>query len=188
MTRIISSHKEFINIDVIPLRNSLKFNDLWNDITIRQDFPESPHSDTETIFVRGPEAFTFDLYQQDLGSYDYPAMDYLRKPIERALINVLKALEVTELGRILIVKLKPGGEITPHVDEGKYSDHFQRFHIPVTTNDDCRMICDGVEYQMKPGELWLFDHKSMHGAYNRGDTDRVHIIFDCVQGSVPVKQ
>ena len=31
---------------------------------------------------------------------------------------------------------------------------------------------------MQEGELWWFDNDQMHEAFNDGDEDRIHIIFD----------
>jgi len=36
---------------------------------------------------------------------------------------------------------------------------------------------------MQVGELWWFDNNAMHEAYNDGDTDRIHMIFDLLPSS-----
>ncbi|MEL6125128.1 MAG: aspartyl/asparaginyl beta-hydroxylase domain-containing protein [Pseudomonadota bacterium] len=34
------------------------------------------------------------------------------------------------------------------------------------------------EVRMQEGELWWFDNDQMHEAFNDGDEDRIHMIFD----------
>lgn len=158
---------------------------LWSEITARQDHPASPHRDTEAIFLRWCEgrdplsAFT------DLHSVEYPAFHALHRQTWPLLDLIHAHVGGVELGRALIVNLKPGGRITPHVDEGIYADHFERFHLVLSSapgnvfhvfDDE-----DGVETaSMKPGELWWFDHKRVHCVENHSDEPRLHLIVDIV--------
>ena len=40
-----------------------------------------------------------------------------------------RKLEVKDMGRLLIVNLKPSGHVTKHNDQGTYADHYSRFHL-----------------------------------------------------------
>jgi len=181
------------DLDVQPIIDRIEaMPELWAEITARQDYTGSAHKDTECIFARGPYSFTPYYYMFDLGSYDYPAMDKLGDvliPVLRPLLT--EVLAVTELGRVLIVNLKAGGLVKPHVDEGTYADHFARFHVALTGNDHCMLEVGNDQACMRPGEAWWFDHKQQHSACNLGQTDRWHIILDAVSprfpmGKVPV--
>jgi len=160
-------------LDVLP--------DLWKQITARQDFPGSDHKDTETIYLRGPAKLDVPADYMAVGN----AVDYLDNiealpACEALLRDALATIGATELGYVMVVKLKAGGEVTPHIDEGPYSDHFTRFHLVLSTNDRCKFSVWPELCRMKAGELWQFDHKSLHAFINNGDTDRIHIIFDAV--------
>jgi hypothetical protein len=175
-------------VDVAPIIAALDaMPELWDEITIRQDHPGSAHHDTDCIFLRGPRAFTVEDYLYDLGAYDYPAMDKLASVLVPVLRPLLQdALRVDELGRVLIVRLKPGGHIDPHVDEGDYADHYSRFHLALT-GDACSTLTAGGETQhFAPGELWWFDHKAEHTAANASDQPRIHIIIDAVTPLFPM--
>ena len=153
--------------------------ELWAEHTVRQDYPGSAHADTQCIFVRGPLGFTPELYFNDLGSRDFQSQRFLTKAMP--LVELLCAeIEATQLGRVLIVNLKPGGYVTSHVDEGKYADHFSRFHVVLTTNSRCTNTTGGQRAHWPQGSFWWFDHKQPHAARNEGDTDRIHLIFDAV--------
>ena len=170
----------FCGLDVKPLIAQLEeHTDLWAMHTLRQDYPGSAHAETECIFVRGPRGFTPELYFNDLGSVDFLAMAWLTEAMP-LVEEVCSKLGVTAIGRVLIVKLKAGGTLDPHVDEGLYADHFSRLHIPLTTNSACFNITAGKFSHWAPGTVWWFDHKCRHYAVNGGETDRVHLIVDVV--------
>ena len=83
-----------------------------------------------------------------------------------------------DLGRAMLVALLPKRKVAPHVDLGAYYRIRDRFHLvlaslrgsPVTAGDETAV--------MSPGELWAFDNKKRHWAWNPSDELRVHLIFD----------
>ena len=81
--------------------------ELWKEITDRQRFSKSPHKDTESIYVRGPLKMSIYYVMWDTGSYDYPCMEYLKPALVPLMRPILEKLEVKEMGRVLIVNLKP---------------------------------------------------------------------------------
>lgn len=154
---------------------------LWHQITARQDFPGSDHKDTQTIYLRGPGHMETPADYMAVGN----AADYLgnlgQLPACAALMRqALEAIGATEVGYVMVVKLKAGGFVTPHIDEGPYADHFTRFHLVLSTNGGCIFFCGWDSRHMPAGELWQFDHKATHSFGNKGETERIHIIFDAV--------
>lgn len=178
------NHFTFIPFDFDPseaLHELAAHPDLWKQITARQDFPGSDHKDTETIYLRGPGHMETPADYMAVGN----AADYLGNlaalPWCEALVrDALKAIGATELGYVMVVKLKAGGVVTPHVDEGPYSDHYTRFHLVLSTNARCVFHVGDEVKHMRICELWQFDHKARHHFVNGGETDRIHIIFDAV--------
>ncbi len=83
-----------------------------------------------------------------------------------------------DLGRAVLVALLPMRKVSPHVDLGEYYRIRDRFHLvlaslrgsPVTVGDETVI--------MHLGELWAFDNKKRHWAWNPSDEPRVHLIFD----------
>lgn len=175
-------------LDIGPLLTALgAMPELWGDITVRQDYPGSAHHDTDCIFLRGPRSFTPADYFFDLGSYDYPAMDKLAVVLVPLLRPLLEdVLQVEELGRVLIVRLKPGGVIDPHVDEGDYADHFARFHVALTGGAGSTLTVGGETQHFAPGECWWFNHKAEHCGANMGAEPRIHLILDAVAPRYPM--
>lgn len=175
-------------IDIEPLLSALKAKEqLWQQITVRQTVTGSPHGDTESIYLRGPREQSVHAVFNHIEAIDYPALREL--PEARALNEYLmKVVGATELGRSMIVSLKPGGTVTPHADEGAYADHYERFHIVLTSEIGNEFYVKNDEYHaehvhMRPGEIWWFNHKKEHAVINRSDKARWHIITDCVAPS-----
>ena len=154
--------------------------ELWKEITARQEFTKTPHKDTESIYVRGPLKMTPYYVLWDTGSYDYPCMEYLEPALVPLMRPILEKLEVKEMGRVLIVNLRPSGHVIKHNDQGTYADHYSRFHLVLKSNKHSFQTCGDEEKRFEVGDVWCFNHKKLHTADNVGTTDRVHIIFDCV--------
>ena len=168
-------------LDVEPLLQLLDAKpELWKEIETRQKFINSPHKDTESIYVRGPLKMSQYYVLWDIGSYDYPCMEYLKPALVPLIRPILNKLEVKEMGRVLIVNLKPCGHVTKHNDQGTYADYYQRFHLVLRSNQHCSQTCGDELQRFEVGDVWWFNHKELHTAHNVGDTDRIHIIFDCV--------
>lgn len=82
-----------------------------------------------------------------------------------------------QLTRVVVVSLAPRSQVYAHIDNGKYYEIRDRYHIPIKTSGSLNRC--GTEYQVyKNGELWWFDNKKIHEAFNESDEERIHIIFD----------
>jgi hypothetical protein len=166
-------------LNITPLIRRLEARpELWDEITVRQDHPDSPHIDTEVIYIRGPKEFSITSVFMDTGAYDYPARNKIGSAIDDLLATVNVLIGIQELGRVIIAKLKAGGVVTEHIDRGDYAKYYQRYHIPLITNDRCFNNCWGQDIHWKEGDLMWFNHRRRHSAYNLGNEDRVHLIID----------
>ena len=83
-----------------------------------------------------------------------------------------------EPGRAKIVNLPPGKRVYPHVDRGEYYRVHARFHLVLHSPEGSAMRAGDEVCRLRPGELWWFDNKAEHEAWNDGDDNRVHLIFD----------
>ncbi len=53
-----------------------------------------------------------------------------------------------------------------------------RFHLPVATNQGAEIALDGRVYHFPEGQVIFFNQGCVHGARNRGQTDRAHLVWD----------
>jgi Aspartyl/Asparaginyl beta-hydroxylase len=82
---------------------------------------------------------------------------------------------------VRFLRLKAGSVIKEHTDYNLgYEDGEVRLHIPVMTNPQVEFMLNGVRLDMKEGECWYHDFNLRHSVANRGSTDRIHLVLDCV--------
>ena len=84
----------------------------------------------------------------------------------------------SETTRARIAIMDPGAFIAEHIDYN--TDYSVRYHIPITTNNDCGFYClvngEKVYQTMEPGSVWFLNQGLRHSAWNKGKTVRSHII------------
>lgn len=180
------------SLDTRPLLKAIEAQpDLWNQITARQTTQGSPHVDTRTIFLRWAAAQTLEAVFNDIEAIDYPAMAMLNEAAP--LVETAQMLAgASQVGRIIITSLKPGGYIKPHADEGKYADHYERFHLVLQSEPGNLfwLVNNAVPaYRlMHAGELWWFNHKCTHWVKNNSKEERIHLIIDMVSDRYKVER
>lgn len=82
---------------------------------------------------------------------------------------------------VRLLRLKAGSVIKEHRDhELGFEDGEVRLHIPVATNPEVEFILNQKHVIMQEGECWYINVNQPHGVANRGATDRVHLVIDCV--------
>ncbi len=171
-------------MEVLPILTSLASNRiLWHQVCARQATAGSPHADTQTIFLRWSDNLSIESAFTDLEAIDYPALNAI--PEARQLLAIAaKAAGAEVIGRMIIVSLKPGGKISPHADEGPYADFYERFHCVLQSDHGNRFMVGGKTVyetcEMRPGDLWWFNHKRTHWVENNSNRERIHMIMDMV--------
>jgi hypothetical protein len=79
------------------------------------------------------------------------------------------------------LRLAAGSTIKEHRDYNlSVEDGEARLHIPVTTNPDVEFFLNDERVVMNEGECWYLNLNFKHRVANRGTTDRVHLVVDCV--------
>ena len=82
---------------------------------------------------------------------------------------------------VRFLRLKPGSVVRRHTDLALgFADGEIRLHIPVRTNPGVIFLLDGQRVVMNEGECWYIDFTHPHSVENRGATDRIHLVIDCV--------
>lgn len=82
---------------------------------------------------------------------------------------------------VRFMKLSAGSTIRRHRDyELGYEDGFIRVHIPAMTNDKVDFVLADEHLRLGVGEAWYLNVNNYHSVVNDGETDRVHLVIDCV--------
>jgi outer membrane protein assembly factor BamB/orotate phosphoribosyltransferase len=83
-----------------------------------------------------------------------------------------------KLSRASIVRLKSQSKVFRHTDAGAYYLIRDRYHLVIRSSSGSIMKSGDEEVRMQEGELWWFDNKQHHEAYNESSEWRIHYIFD----------
>ena len=87
----------------------------------------------------------------------------------------------TPLKAARLMRLTPGSRIKEHRDHDLAADWGEaRIHIPITTNPGVTFLLNRTPVAMLPGEAWYLRLADPHAVTNEGDSDRVHLVIDCV--------
>jgi Aspartyl/Asparaginyl beta-hydroxylase len=83
------------------------------------------------------------------------------------------------LRAVRLMRLAPGSVIKEHTDlDLSVDEGTARFHIPVTTNKHVEFYLNKSRVVMPVGSVWYLRLSDPHSVYNKGDTDRVHMVID----------
>jgi hypothetical protein len=166
-------------VDVIPLLNALAVHDdLWNENTLRTTHPLSPHQAVDDIWLMFNEIpDSPDAVVNDLDVIPYRAWSEL--PHARSIIfDVMRRVEATRLGRAMITRLSPGGEIPEHVDEGAPATYYTRYMLALQSLPGALFESGGEVIQFRPGEIWMVNNRAPHRVVNNSADDRIVLIMD----------
>jgi hypothetical protein len=117
-----------------------------------------------------------------LDVYKHPGWQRLA-PVAVPLMDSIIARWYPPGGRVIramAAKLLPGSKIDPHRDAHPSFNCGHRIHVPITTNPRVRFTVDGRPFKLEVGQCYEINNRMMHSVANKGDTDRIHFIFDYV--------
>jgi aspartyl/asparaginyl beta-hydroxylase (cupin superfamily) len=107
-----------------------------------------------------------------------------RFPLACRFLNEIAEAQDALPGRAKIVCLPAGRRVYPHIDRGDYYAVRDRYHLVLRSAAGSWLKAGDEEVRMQQGELWWFDNKQLHEAFNDGDQDRIHMIFDLLPRSL----
>jgi outer membrane protein assembly factor BamB/orotate phosphoribosyltransferase len=163
-------------IDVAPLLEEIhQHEDAWMINTRRQEKIQAQR-DTNTIFLRsavGRKDLHINENQEscltDAATLFPKALDFMTEV----------AFELNaQLSRATIVRLKPKSQVHRHVDSGSYYFARDRYHLVLRSAAGSVLVSGDEKVTMQKGELWWFNNKQYHEAFNDSDEWRIHFIFD----------
>ena len=81
--------------------------------------------------------------------------------------------------RCLLARMAGGASIAPHIDRAPYFSKTLRVHVPVETHERVWMMCAGLCYSMREGEVWMLNNCATHAVWNaHASASRTHLICD----------
>jgi hypothetical protein len=133
-------------------------------------------------------AFRFvDNFKDWRGHHGCPLWEEWRSLLEPVLAQATADYGYTngEYPRIMLARMPVGGVIQPHRDANPAARWPHKIHIPIQTNDQVFFYVDGQKYQMAEGEAVEVNNMGVHSVENRGNVDRIHLIFEYFDADQP---
>ena len=84
--------------------------------------------------------------------------------------------------KAMLARLEAGHGIDRHVDGEGSHPLTHRIHVPLQTNPRATLTIQDTDFQLQAGHAYEVNNLVRHGAFNGGDQDRVHFIFEVFEG------
>lgn len=167
------------NLDVTAILAALAArSDLWNENPLRTTYPDSPHAQVDDIWVM------FECYSEgdeksvinDVQTHPHRA--WYELPVQDIVLDLMRRVRGTQLGRVIISRLPPGKTISPHVDQGAPAEFFSRYHIVLQSLPGCTIRSGKEVITPASGEVYWFNNREDHEVVNNSADDRIAIVVD----------
>jgi hypothetical protein len=166
------------DMNVQPLVHALaRQPELWNQNELRTQFPGTPHSEADDIWLWFNEVTKASEVIDAIAVKPYPAWSALpqARPI---VLDLMRIAEASQLGRVIITRLKPGKQITPHVDAGAPVEFYKRYQVALQSFPGAMFQIEDEKVNFRNGEVWLINNKATHSVQNNSTDDRIVMIVD----------
>jgi hypothetical protein len=159
--------------------------DTWTALALRGFYDEPERIEKPSAMDRRWKS----EHEQDRGRE--PRDTPLRATLGPTAEKILAALPCAGFERIRLMRLAPGGgELSRHADitdpdAGASEGKVVCLHIPLISNERCVVQSWGLDGSrsalvMEVGSAYYLDTRKPHTAINGGDTERVHLVVDCI--------
>lgn len=102
--------------------------------------------------------------------------NFRRCPVTMALMDSLPQPQAEDyMPEIFFSRLKPGGHIIPHYGQMNFR---LTVHLGLIVPDGCGIRVGDQTRHWEPGRVLAFDDSFEHEAWNRGDSERIVLIFE----------
>ena len=85
--------------------------------------------------------------------------------------------------KAMLARLVAGHGIDPHTDGGVENHFTHKIHVPLQTNPRSTLTVAGATFHLEAGYAWEVNNLAPHGAFNGGGQDRIHFIFEVLEGA-----
>lgn len=164
-------------LNTVPVLNALAANpQMWNEHDLRTRYPQSPHHAADDILLRFNELDAPEDVINDIQTHPFDA--WFQLPVRDMVLDLMRAVGGTQLGRALITRLAPGASITPHADGGAPATFYERYQVMLQCLPGVVFRSGDETVQMQTGDVWWFNNTQEHEVVNNSADDRIVLIAD----------
>lgn len=177
-------HQLAAGINFAPLMNAIhRQPELWDQFPIRTKHPGTAHAQVSDILMRFNDLSEYErtgdatTITDDKECIAYPAWDKLPQ-VRPIIFDLMRTVEATRLGRVIITKLPPGKTITPHVDQGAPVSYYARYMFALQCLPGALFHIGDETVNFQSGDVWFIRNDVEHSVQNNSADDRVVCIVD----------
>jgi hypothetical protein len=85
--------------------------------------------------------------------------------------------------KVMLARLAAGHGIDRHVDGEGSHPYVHKIHVPLDTNPEAVLTVDGQDFHLAAGRAFEVNNLAPHAAFNGGEEDRTHLIFEVFEGA-----
>ena len=85
--------------------------------------------------------------------------------------------------KAMLARLAAGRGIGEHIDAEPSNPLVHKIHVPLVTNPRAVLTVAGAEFHLPAGRAFEVNNLVPHGAFNGGERDRIHFIFEVFEGA-----
>ena len=164
------------------LADVLAADDLWGAIPLRTMAEDSPHRETQDVWLRyraADELTDAEAFATPHWSVWYPCMARLPS-LKTIILDVMRRAHGTHLGGCLLTRIPAGKQVYEHTDEGWHAETMNtKLYVILQANAGCINYCGNDVAVMESGSVWQFDNSKPHSVINGGESDRIACIVTC---------
>lgn len=177
-----------LTFDVRHLKKWLEDCDLWGEYPQRCS-PGSPHEKITDIWPRfkNPEEC---IRTGDWSSFaEEHESEWLKDipGVKKICYDLMAYLEGSVLGGVLITKMNPGDDISPHVDSGWHAGYYDKYCVPIKNYPGAKFCFENNEIEPIEGEVIAFRNDVTHWVENNSNEDKIAMII-CIRQNKLTKE
>ena len=155
----------------------------WNKDKFRQNrFEVAKEVTTIMMKMNGSDTDAGDNPDKTVIFEDWYKWKDLVQPVLDQVIPLYKNAFVN---KCMLPRLRAGAVIPKHYDSADTFAFSHRLHIPLVTNKEAKMSigeegigCGESVWNMEVGKCYEINNRKLHGVENKGNDDRIHLLFD----------
>tara|TARA_B100001109_G_C18863659_1_gene475507 strand:- start:5485 stop:6093 length:609 start_codon:yes stop_codon:yes gene_type:complete len=164
-----------VNIEALKARIDQLSVQFWEDQNAQKPNKFGALGSTRHIVFRFINSFKDHRFYSD--SKLWEDWEEVLSPILNSVATKMN-YSTAEFPRVMLAKLPAKESIKAHIDASPAAQFPHKIHVPITTNDQTYFCFEKSKKQMKVGEAYEVNNNIKHWAENKGNTDRIHLIFE----------
>jgi hypothetical protein len=164
--------------DVSPVMQEIEAHpELWNQYKGRLNHPQSPHRDTDDIWIRFAKENLEKPEERVMGPHEsvwYPASETLSRT-KRLAQEMFDFVDGETMGGVLIIRVPSGKAIYPHVDLGWHAAHYRKIAVQLSADVGQSFTFEDGGLNARAGESYWLDNSHPHWVTNPTPKDWINM-------------